>query len=663
MKKFSMLFLLLFLGVMLLNVYTTINQGQSLYQLMQTAPTYTEEEIQYLKQKKVLRYGADSNAPPLRSVNQSTGQYEGIVIDYLNALSLELSTNIDKKPMVWSEALESLKQGKIDFCDMHPSDARSLYYDFTDPIYHQRGGILVSKENTRIQAIEDLEGKKIAAIKDDYVIEHVKANYHSVQIETHADLKQAIQSLEAGQVDAVLGDESVIHFFLVEQGLNNRYALLDGYLYEREAVLGVKKGDTLLLSILNKAISQLDKKDTMKQITDKWSPLITRDDDTQTINQLVIYSVIIIISICLLFFLWNYELKKQIQLHTTALRESKHILETTFNGLSNHFLLLVDSNCTVLEANNALCSFLGISHSEILGKHCYDINGILGIDCSACIIRQSISEHRTIRREFKHHNRIFSAQSYYLSEVMHTPCALIMFEDITELKIASQKMQQTSKMEALGQLSAGIAHEVRTPLGIIRNSTYLLKKTSLEPKASEMVENIEQATTRANKIIDNLLNFSRISDYQYKEMSIESFINDIIKLHVKSLEKRNITIELDRSLTWTALLPVEPLKHVFINLINNASDAMPNGGCIKIKGNVSNDFFHFEVEDNGEGILEDHLPFIFDPFYTTKPSGQGTGLGLYVVYTEIEKLKGSIAVESTLGKGTTFIVTIPKGES
>lgn len=661
-RKYLFISILILLSITALNGYTTLKYNQSLISLLFRQKDLTSEERAYLNEKKSLVYGADYNAPPLRSVNPHTGQYEGIVIDYLNALSIELSTNIDKKPMVWAEALEALKNGTIDFCDMHPSEERSAYFDFTEPIYHQRGGVLISKTTQGITTPNDLENRTIAAIKDDYVIEHVNASFDNVTIKTHVDLEQAIEALEKGEVDAVLGDESVIRQFVVQTGLTDQYQLLTDFLYEREAVLGVRKGDTVLLNILNKTISKLASKDTMPQIMSKWSPLITKSHEAQYVKTVLIYGAIALLLIISLFYIWNAELKKEVKRQTYALRQSKQILETTFNGLSNHLLLLVDEHCSVLEANDAFCAFIKFNHNDVLGKHCYEIPGIIGMNCQSCMIKETFHTQTSKRMEIQYQNRVFNAHSYYLKSKGVAPAVLILFEDITELKTTQRQLLQSGKMAALGQLSAGIAHEIRTPLGIIRNSSYLLKKVSENQKAIEAIQTIENATTRANGIIDNLLNFSRISDYDYKDIVVYDFIDDFLKLNLKTFEQRKVAFQLEIDQTLCAPLPIEPLKHILINLIANALDAVNENGLIVLRVCDEADRMRFEITDDGEGIETAHLNSIFDPFFTTKPQGKGTGLGLYIVYNEIDKLGGEITVESKRHEGTTFTVIIPKGE-
>ncbi|MBF4691565.1 transporter substrate-binding domain-containing protein [Fusibacter ferrireducens] len=661
-KKFIMILLAGIIAFLLVNSYYTVEYGVSVYSYYFDSQKLTDAELSYLREKGVLNYGADYNAPPLKSVNETTGQYEGVVIDYLNALSLEIGVNIKTHPMLWHEALNAVKEGTIDFCDMHPSKARSEFYDFTVPIYHQSGAILVNRSDDKIHSPDDLEGTTIAAIKDDYVIEHVQITYKNVAILEYNDLNQAVEALTLGKVDAVLGEESVLHYHIVNESLADRFEMLDASLYEREAVFGVPKGNTLLLSILNKGIKRLERKQTMSLISKKWSPLVTKDVGSQSITKLIQYALLIILLISIFFYLWNVELKKEVSRQTSALRQSNNILETTFNGLTNHLLLLVDENCCVVETNNTFCQFIGAERQAVIGKHCHEIEGLLGINCTDCPVKTCLETHKIKRLEIQFQNRLFTVQAYPIEpDFKHANSILLMFEDVTELKLSERQLRQSSKMAAIGQLSAGIAHEIRTPLGIIRNSAYLLKKMSTDERALNSIETIDNATTRANKIIDNLLNFSRISDYEQMTLNVKAFVSNLLKLNEKGFKDQGIEVSVEIPDELEKSLYPEPLKHILINLIDNAKDAMadcPRGGKLTLSAEEKSPFLIITIKDTGSGIAPEHLDTIFDPFFTTKPQGKGTGLGLYIAYNEAKKIGGHITVDETSNAGTCFKLTL-----
>lgn len=623
----------------------------------------SDEDLAYLKKNNKLIYGADHMSPPLRYVNQDSQQYEGLVIDYLRSLSIELGVPIEFKPLVWNDALAQLEAGQTDICDMYMSEERSKKFLFSDPIYYQRGAILVRKSDTRIQSVSDLEGKTIAGNRGDYVFEYLENEFDKVTSIETADLQTAIELFTDDRIDAVLGDESVMNYFITKSQLNNEYVILNDYLYEREAVLAVQKDNPKLIRILNKAIASLKKKRTMEMIYQKWfgiSPLITKSSASGKTMLIAKYILLLIGVFAAALSAWNLQLKKEVKRQTNALRMSKNELETVFNGLT-HLLVVIDEDCYLKDANRTFCEKYGVSSKEVKGTHCKDVNGIIGSDCSSCLIRETFNANRSVVREIKHGKRIYKIQTYILEQLPQTRARiLVVMEDITDLKLGEQSLVQSTKMAAIGQLVAGIAHEIRTPLGIIRNNCYFMKRSKSQEDKDESMTVIEMSVERANRIIDNLLNFSRLTDNQVQETNIHQLVSNLYDLSRKAMKTNHINFKLSCDTSLTRKINSESLKHVLINLINNAIDAMPSGGTLEIDVVDSASDMVIVVTDTGTGIEADALDSIFNPFFTTKVPGSGTGLGLYIAYNQIQKMNGSIRVDSTLGEGTSFTLVIPQ---
>ncbi len=555
---FSVLLVLFFA-----NNFFVLEYNMSLMSYIRGDSWLTESEKEYLKNRGELIYGADENSPPLRYVNPQTGQYEGLVIDYLSALSMELGVNIKTKPMVWNEALAALARGQTDLCDLYPSKERSKYYAFTEPIYYQRGAILIRRDEKRIKMAKNLEGKRIAAIQGDYVFEYLKSHYNQVATVPTTDTRTAIHLLELGEVDAVLGDESVLNYYLNSEGLSNTYVILDDYLYELEAVIGVPKSQENLAKILNKAIYRLNRQNTMNRIYEKWfskAPLITKSNQERRTVLLIEMILALGTLIAFLMYYVNRQLANEVKRQTQALSQSNEELEQAFS----------------------------------------------------------------------------------------------------EYRLAESKMLQSTKMAAVGQLAAGVAHEIRTPLGIIRNGLYLLKRADDPQTRNRQMEAMEQSVDRANRIIESLLNFSRISEDIAEAVDLNEFIDSLWLINHKAWQSQNIHFEATGHLEKKVFVFQESLKHILLNLFSNAVDAMPNGGKLSVQ--VSADELSKEVtisvSDTGMGISKEQLEKLFDPFYTTKPAGRGTGLGLYIVYNEVQKINASIQVDSVVGSGSCFSITL-----
>ncbi len=238
---------------------------------------------------------------------------------------------------------------------------------------------------------------------------------------------------------------------------------------------------------------------------------------------------------------------------------------------------------------------------------------------------------------------------------------LVAIEDITERVRLEEQLQQTEKLSSIGLLAAGVAHEVNTPLtGISSYAQLLMQQVPESDPRHQLLEKIYRQTSRASAIVNNLLNFSRVSDSRFTEVNLNRVLDDTIQLLEAQL--RNTQIEVVRR--YADQLPpaygnAPKLQQVFMNLILNARDAMPRGGRLEISTEANETMAIISFRDTGVGILPEHLPKLYDPFFTTKQIGQGTGLGLAVSYGIIKDHGGHIHVESQPGKGTLFQITIP----
>lgn len=232
-----------------------------------------------------------------------------------------------------------------------------------------------------------------------------------------------------------------------------------------------------------------------------------------------------------------------------------------------------------------------------------------------------------------------------------------------ELESNQEALIQSRKIAALGTFTAGIAHELNNPL----NNVYLTAETlledhgpSLEPEARELVLDILNQADRAAEIVKSLLDFSRTDRPTLEKLDITSVVQQTLKLVKNQLLLTGTHVEVK---TENPIPLIQghrrKLEQVFLNLLLNAIQAMPNGGEITVRLSCSGTMVRIDVTDTGVGIRPENLEHIFEPFYTTKGVGRGTGLGLSVSYSLIQKHGGHIEVQSELGVGTTFSVFLP----
>jgi signal transduction histidine kinase len=230
-----------------------------------------------------------------------------------------------------------------------------------------------------------------------------------------------------------------------------------------------------------------------------------------------------------------------------------------------------------------------------------------------------------------------------------------------ELEQAQRQLIQSEKLASIGQLAAGVAHELNNPLGTITLFSSMLKKDLPENERWEKdIDLIIQEAERAAKIVKDLLSFSRETKLQPGLVNINSIIEESVSLLAQRSLFRNIQVrkDLDNSVPTTFADP-DLLKQVFFNIILNGAQAMEGKGLLRIRSQFKyeQDMIEIQIQDTGKGISEEDQSRLFDPFFTTKE--KGTGLGLALVYGIVSKHKGTIDVQSELGKGATFVLALP----
>ena len=238
----------------------------------------------------------------------------------------------------------------------------------------------------------------------------------------------------------------------------------------------------------------------------------------------------------------------------------------------------------------------------------------------------------------------------------------LVYVDVSERKRLESQLIQSEKMAAIGQLAAGIAHELRNPLAIVMNALYDLRQHLGDADATvcEDVGICEEEIGRTQAIIRNLLEFSRESGVEIESVDVNELLERTVQLLRKYLETSRVRVVTELGEIPPCAANANAMRQILLNLVTNAVQAMPTGGELRLRTErPSNDRIRLHVIDTGVGIPPDRLTRIFDPFYTTKAPGQGTGLGLSVVHSVVQRYGGEISVTSRLDHGTTFIIELP----
>ena len=237
----------------------------------------------------------------------------------------------------------------------------------------------------------------------------------------------------------------------------------------------------------------------------------------------------------------------------------------------------------------------------------------------------------------------------------------IIFQDITEIKAREKRLQRTDRLAALGEMAAGVAHEIRNPLASLSGAAQILEESALlQPEEKKLLQIINRESDRLNNITTSFLLYAKPEGKKIQNISVLEEIESVLSLITqrKKLPKADIKTEIQADLKFE----VDPsqFRQVLLNLLLNAYQALPHAdGRISIKGTTERgDHLVLKISDNGKGIRPEDLPKVFNPFFSARPDG--TGLGLAIVHRLVNEWNGDITVVSEQGKGTTFTLHLPK---
>lgn len=315
----------------------------------------------------------------------------------------------------------------------------------------------------------------------------------------------------------------------------------------------------------------------------------------------------------------------------------------------------------------------GIQHSvSEIGEHIFKaVGGIEGSPWNLVLVKKRYIHHNDWKnfqlRLFLIILASLATSLVVTFNLVQVLTNLIRKSDETQMAMI-QEAEHTNKLASIGRLAAGVGHEINNPLAIIDQRIGLIEDLLVMSEADfahretikDSLHVVNQSIARCKAITHRLLGFARRTDVFAEQLDVNEIIREVLQFLDNAMLYNRIKLELDLDND----LPLSTsdrlqLQQIFLNIINNAIDAIGKNGLIQIRTQGAPADVRVTIEDNGPGISEEVLPNIFEPFYTTKETGKGTGLGLSITYGLVKKLGGDIAVRSRLGQGTVFTITIP----
>jgi PAS domain S-box-containing protein len=652
-KKVSIFIVLLIIGIIVINAADKkLRYEIGLLDYYKYNSPLTEKENKMIREKDNFLVGI-YNYPPLTYTNEFNNYNTGIAVDYLSQLAIEIGSNIHLKAGKIDHLADAQQRGEIDVIvvenirdekDEKIDDALKV----TQPLCVVKSKILVKKDS-RIETITDFDNKTLVTLQKYNIDNRINKFFSGINVKIIEvdNIYQCFALLSNNDVSGLVGDDMEAAHFLNVTNKSSNYKFLRPTLYEKEISLAVKNENDDLLNVLNKGIMQLKKKNLIVQTQYKWLGNFDTDGiDLKTIE--LAYKILIVgLFIIGSFSTWNYVITQKVNVRTRELFESKEELRLIIDTMRSG-IMVIDNNSLILECNNAIAELMNITKENLIGFHCNDITAL-----EPFVDKDNMNTVLNIGNSYY----------YVTSQKVTNNKGMIVIEDYTEKYLKEKRERQESKMIAVGQLSAGLAHEIRNPLGLIKSYTYIIEKHRINEICSHAVSVINNSINRINKLIENLLRFSRLSNDEAQLVVVKNFVESIINIEKEKAEQKGISIscifggEYERPI----LVNNEVLGMVLINLLNNSIDSFCDiereDKKIHVKLSVEEGSLCVGIADNGCGIEKTELDNIFDPFYSTKENG--TGLGLYIISTEISNNGGKITVESNPGEGTAFEIILP----
>ena len=347
--------------------------------------------------------------------------------------------------------------------------------------------------------------------------------------------------------------------------------------------------------------------------------------------------------------------------------EAKNRLQALFDGITDG-ISIIDKDHRVIAVNKGQAALSGKSEDELIGQICYEKFTDKGEPCKGCPVDVTLATgkpengERIVRRD-SGELRYWSLLTFPLTDTDGKTTQVIKYvRDITEQKRMNEEIEQSRRLSVIGEMIAGVAHEVKNPLQNISMGLTLLKyETEGSKECLETIENVMQGVKSLNSIVQDLLDFSKPMNLEIFDYDVNDILDEVIINMKDVFLKNNLKVEKDfykgvKSIKIDGM----KIKQVFVNLLQNALEAMHDGGEIKISTEILSrngiGYTEIKIKDTGSGISEENIGKIFEPFFTTK--SKGVGLGMAIVQRIIRLHGGEIKVNSKTGNGTEFVVDL-----
>ncbi|MEK5107854.1 transporter substrate-binding domain-containing protein [Cytobacillus sp. FSL K6-0129] len=620
-----------------------------------------------LAEEQVYRIGTEKAFPPFSYLNQN-GELQGLSIAVLERIADKNDVKFEFIPMDGKQAEEALRRGEIDgVAGVTYSIDKEKYMDFSTPYFTMSDSLVIPRRlKDEVENIEDLRDTHIV-LKEDTAGLNTLINLRNNNFTVTTNQYNGLFMLWNGRADVFIGNKWTSYFFLDRYELEKQYVVLDIILDPADYAVAVQEGDEEFRQFLDKAIIDLKATGEMNQLVDFWTKGENEEEITRLKDFITILSIFMAIGgfILILIYIWNYRLKLAVNEHTkelTLLNEDLHYQRqrtADSNAFKDQIINNIDAGIITFDLNFMMtsCNSRALDILEWPQQE--------GIEQSPIFKEVRTQFYHDSAKQFVLHRNGQRKIIYYSLNEMYNSLEnqagyLLTIRDETEKVQLEQKLLTQEKLHALGQLVAGVAHEIRNPLTSIKTFINLIPRKIAQKDFQEMlVKHLPREVDRLNQIVTDLIDYARPSTPRIQPCSASELTTMLTFLHV-TMKDEHIDFQLKVPDGLVFYIDPQQIRQVLLNILLNGVDAVKNvtGKRIELEMyHLDGECGEISIKDNGEGMSVEQQHHIFDPFYTTK--AKGVGLGLTLSYHLVQENNGDISVTSTKEEGTRFVITLP----
>lgn len=598
----------------------------------------TQEQNDWIKAHPTVVVAPDPEYAPFEFFDEN-GNFSGLASEYIKFFEENTDLNFEiAKLGNWEEIIKKTKNKDVDLLSaLAYTPQRDEYLEFTDSYFNASGVIITRNDSSELEGLEGLSGKVVSVVKDYVMYDYITVNYPDINIDAVSSVDEGLRNVSFGYSQAFVENIATATYYLEESVLTN-LKVANKFDYKLEIRMGVRDDWPELSGIINDIFKQIPNS-TKKEFENNWFySNESNESNKENLKQIAIIGMILV-AILGLVIIWNITLKNKVNKQTEILKSE---------------LLL----------NHKYQEELKVFNEKLEDK----------------VERRTYLLNET-NKELEKSMFNLQVKNEEIEDINHT-----LEQTLEDMKAMQEQLIQSEKMAALGNLVAGIAHEINTPLGIAVTAVsnidkiaevtlnelqnQALSKAKLEKYFRNTIEACDITMKNLENAADLIRRFKQVAvDQQTRELrefNLNSYVQDIIISLKPEYKNKSIKFETNCEDIFIVSYPGAVSQILTNFIVNSIRHGFENGNDYKIFIDVykENGNIIIKYADNGKGVDDENLNKIFDPFYTTKRNKGGTGIGLNIVYNlVVDLLKGQISVENKINNlGLIFKIKFPIDE-